>query len=120
MFQQISKKLFYKHYYVKVTLLLLLILFIFSSSVQASIFNGSPEIVDKLNSAFEKIEDWMLKLATPAAAVAVAVGVFMKKFSFGDEERIRMAKKLIRGSLFSYAFILVLDLVLSAIQSLLK
>ena len=100
-------------------LLFILFLFIFSSSVSANIFNGNPEIVDKLNSAFEKIESWMLKLATPAAAVAIAVGLFMKKFSFGDEERLRIAKKLIRGSLFSYAFILVLNLILSAISSLL-
>lgn len=100
-------------------LLFILFLLIFSSNVSANIFNGKPEIVDKLNSAFEKIESWMLKLATPAAAVAVAVGLFMKKFSFGDEERLRIAKKLIRGSLFSYAFILVLDLILSAISSLL-
>ena len=42
----------------------------------------------------------------------------MKKFSFGDEERIRIAKKLIRGSLFSYGFILAINLILSAIQSL--
>lgn len=100
-------------------LLFILFLLIFSSNVSANIFNGNPEIVDKLNSAFEKIESWMLKLATLAAAVAVAVGLFMKKFSFGDEERLRIAKKLIRGSLFSYAFILVLDLILSAISSLL-
>ena len=63
-------------------LLFILFLLIFSSNVSANIFNGNPEIVDKLNSAFEKIESWMLKLATPAAAVAVAVGLFMKKFSF--------------------------------------
>lgn len=100
-------------------LLFILFLLIFSSNVSANIFNGNPEIVDKLNSAFEKVESWMLKLATPAAEVAVAVGLFMKKFSFGDEERLRIAKKLIRGSLFSYAFILVLDLILSAISSLL-
>lgn len=100
-------------------LLFILFLLIFSSNVSANIFNGNPEIVDKLNSAFEKVESWMLKLATPAAAVAVAVGLFMKKFSFGDEERLKIAKKLIRGSLFSYAFILVLDLILSAISSLL-
>lgn len=37
-------------------LLFILFLFIFSSSVSANIFNGNPEIVDKLNSAFEKIE----------------------------------------------------------------
>ena len=113
MFKFIYKKIFL------FILLFFLFLLIFSSNVSANIFNGNPEIVDKLNSAFEKIESWMLKLATPAAAVAVAVGLFMKKFSFGDEERLRIAKKLIRGSLFSYAFILVLDLILSAISSLL-
>lgn len=44
----------------------------------------------------------------------------MKKFSFGDEERIRTGKKIIRGSLFSYGFILAIDLVLSAIETLLS
>lgn len=93
---------------------MLICLFFLSSTV----LGADPKIVTKLNSAFEKIESWILKLATPAAAVAVSTGVFMKKFSFGDEERIRMAKKLIRGSLFSYGFLLALDLILSAIKSL--
>ena len=61
---------------------------------------------------------WLIKLSTTAAAVAVGTGVFMKKFSFGDEERIRTAKRIIKGSLFSYAFILAIDLILSAIKSL--
>ena len=82
-------------------------------------FAATPKLVTKLSSAFKDIKSWLLKLATPAAAVAVGAGLFMKKFSFGDEERLRIAKKLIRGSLFSYAFILVLDLILSAISSLL-
>ena len=43
----------------------------------------------------------------------------MKKFSFGDDERMRTGKKLIRTAIFSYALILVLDLVLSTIQGLL-
>ena len=104
----------------KLTSILFLFIFIFtfSNNVYATIFNGNPEIVDKLNSAFEKIKNWMLKLATPSAAVAIAVGIFMKKFSFGDEERIRIAKKLIRSSLFSYGFILAIDLILSAIKTL--
>lgn len=79
---------------------------------------GEPKIVSKINSAFENIESWILKLSTPAAAVAVGTGIFMKKFSFGDEERIRTGKKIIKGSLFSYAFILAIDLILSAIKSL--
>lgn len=81
-------------------------------------FSADPKIVTKLNSAFTKIKQWILKLATPAAAVAVGTGIFMKKFSFGDEERLRIGKKLIRGSLFSYGFILAIDLILAAIKSL--
>ena len=83
-------------------------------------FAADPQIINKLNSAFENIEGWLLKLATPAAAVAVGTGVFMKKFSCGDEEKIRTGKKIIKGSLFSYAFILAIDLILSAIRSLIS
>ena len=83
-------------------------------------FAADPQIINKLNSAFENIKGWLLKLATPAAAVAVGTGVFMKKFSFGDEEKIRTGKKIIKGSLFSYAFILAIDLILSAIRSLIS
>ena len=79
---------------------------------------SAPKLVTKLDSAFEDISDWLISLSTPAAAVAVGTGIFMKKFSFGDEEKIRTAKKLIRGSLFSYGFILAIDLILSAIKSL--
>ena len=83
-----------------------------------SSFAATPKIVSKLSSAFDDIESWLLKLSTPAAAVAVGVGLFMKKFSFGDEERIRMAKRVIRGSLVSYGVLLALDLILAAIKSL--
>ncbi len=103
------------------TFVLLFIFYFFLHSYSfAGLFNTTPALVTTLNSAFEQIEGWLLTLATPAAAVAVGVGVFMKKFSFGDEERIRIAKKLIRGSLFSYAFILAINLILSAIQSLIQ
>ena len=80
---------------------------------------GEPKLVSTLNDAFEKIEDWLLKLATPAAAVAVGTGVFMKKFSFGDEEKIRTGKNLIRGSIVSYVVILLTDMILSLINTLL-
>ena len=44
----------------------------------------------------------------------------LKKYSFGDEDRIRTGKKIIKGSLFSYTFILAIDLILSAIKSLIS
>ena len=86
--------------------------------LSTTVFGATPKLVNKLNSAFENIESWIIKISTPAAAVAVCTGAFMRKFSFGDEEKIRTGKKLITGSLFSYAFILAIDLILSAIQSL--
>lgn len=96
---------------------LLTFIFIFNfTEIYAAL--GDPKLISKLSSAFETIEIWLLKISTPAAAVAVGTGVFMKKFSFGDEERIRIGKKVIKGSLFSYAFILAIDLILSAIKSL--
>ena len=104
----------------KIIIILLFFILLFNIfNISYCFFDSTPKIVTKLNDAFTKIEEWLLKLATPAAAVAVGTGVFMKKFSFGDEERIRIAKKLIRSSLFSYGFILALDLILSAINSLL-
>ena len=87
-------------------------------SLSSSSFAATPKIVSKLSDAFNDIQGWLLKLSTPAAAVAVGVGLFMKKFSFGDEERIRMAKKVIRGSLVSYAILLSLNMILKAIESL--
>lgn len=103
-------------YYLNIVFILIFILLISFSTISFSW--GEPQLVSKINSAFETIESWILKISTPAAAVAVGTGVFMKKFSFGDEEKIRTGKKLIKGSLFSYAFILAIDLILSAIKSL--
>ena len=103
------------------TLFIFLLCFILFISFDNFCFAlGEPKLVSKINSAFENIEGWLLKLATPAAAVAVGTGVFMKKFSFGDEDRIRTGKKIIKGSLFSYTFILAIDLILSAIKSLIS
>ena len=105
------KKLFYFNFTIY-----FFIIFLSSISIAAN----EPQIINKMTSAFESIEGWLLKLSTPAAAVAVGTGIFMKKFSFGDEEKIRTGKKIIRGSLFSYAFILAIDLILSAIKTLIS
>ena len=110
-----SKKLYL---FIFSIILLFIFIFSFSTNIFAGLFDSEPKLITKLTDAFGTIKKWLLTLSTPAAAVAIGSGVFMKKFSFGDEERIRTAKKLIRGTLFSYGFILAIDLILSAIQSL--
>lgn len=104
-----------KVYYI---IYILFLSFVFLNCFCTFSFGAYPKLVTTITNAFETIETWILRIATPAAAVAVGTGVFMKKFSFGDEERIRTGKRIIRGSLFSYAFILCIDLILSAIQLL--
>ena len=96
------KKIYYFIY-------ILLLVFVFLNCFCSFSFAAYPKLVNTITNAFETIETWLLRIATPAAAVAVG---------FGDEERIRTGKRIIRGSLFSYAFILCIDLVLSAIQLL--
>lgn len=102
----------------KCLLILFFLTFLFLFYFSTECFAADPKLITQIKKAFETIEGWIIKISTPAAAVAVGTGVLMKKFSFGDEERIRTGKRLIRGSLFSYAFILAIDLILSAIKTL--
>ena len=95
-----------------------IIIFLIIVGIANEVYGADPKIVTKIKKAFEQIESWIIKISTPAAAVAVCTGMLMKKFSFGDEERIRIGKKLVKSSLFSYAFILAVDLVLAAIKTL--
>lgn len=106
-----------KNFYIKFIIIFTLILINFTL-VGGCLGATTPKLVSTLESAFKSIESWLIKLATPMAAVAVGSGLFMQKFSFGDEEKIRTGKKLVKTSLFAYAFILVIDLVLSAIEAL--
>ena len=54
---------------------------------------ADSKLVKKIDSALTQIKKWLIQIATPAAAVAIGTGVLMKKFSFGDEERIIKRQK---------------------------
>lgn len=112
-----SKKIF-KNPYTYIAIKIFLTSFIFVVSFANPTFAATAKIISKLESALNTISKWIVRIATPAAAVAIGSGLLIKKFSFGDEERMATGKKIIRNSLFSYAFILVIDLVLDAIKSI--
>lgn len=105
-------------FYIKFIIIFLGCLIGISIINYSSFAASTPKLVSTMEKAFDNIESWLITLATPAAAVAVGTGLFMQKFSFGDEEKIRMGKKLVKTALFSYVFILAIDLILSAIKSL--
>lgn len=111
---KLKSKFFY--YFLFTLSIFIIILFSFSSPI----FAAYPKLVSKIISAFEKVKDYIVAISTPAAAVSIGCGFLMQKFSFGDEERIRSGKKLIRTAFLSYAFIICLDLIVSMIESLIS
>lgn len=82
-------------------------------------FAADPKLVATLTGAFTKIEGYIVKIATSFAAVAIATGLLMRKFSLGDEKKIYRANCLIKGSITSYVMIICIDLILSLIDNVL-
>ena len=97
--------------------ILVIVLFGFFSNVFGATTN-TPTLVNKLNSIFKKIKEYMIKLAGPAAALAIATGVMIRKLSFGDEEKMIMGKKVIINAIFCYFLILLVDLIVKFIEAL--
>ncbi len=98
----------------------ILLLFILYITIPSYSLCAYPELVNRLTDAFIKINNYIKALGGPAAATAIGTGLFIKKFSFGDEERIRIGKKLIKTAIFSYSFLLCTDLVISTIRVILS
>lgn len=69
----------------KIIFLLLAFVLLTCTLVSAA---SEPKLIKTINNGLTQIKEWIIKLATPAAAVAIGTGILMKKFSFGDEERI--------------------------------
>lgn len=67
-----NKKLFFVSF---TFILFVIILFAFSNYS----YCADQKLVNTMQKAFEQIEDWLLKLATPAAAVAVRYWCFYEK-----------------------------------------
>lgn len=80
----------------------------------------TPTLVNKLNSALKKIQSYLVKIAAPAAGVAIATGVLMRKLSFGDEEKMIKGKKVIINAIVCYGIIISIDLIIKFVDSVLK
>ena len=99
-----------------IIIMCVLILFIFSYNL---IYGADPTLVTRLNSALKKIQDYFVKISAPAAGVAIAVGVMIRKFSFGDEEKMRIGKKVIFNAVICYGIIISTDLIIKFVDSVL-
>lgn len=82
-----------------VIVMCLLLMIFLGNSVSAA---TTPKLVTKLNTALTKILGYLEKLAPAAASVAIVSGVMIRKFSFGDEEKLIMGKKIIINAILGY------------------
>ena len=100
----------------KLLAIILLVVILFStSSVLAA---TTPTLVTKLNSALKKILEYLEKLSTPAAGVAIATGVLIRKLSFGDEEKMIIGKRVIVNAIVGYLIIQLIDLIIKFIEGI--
>lgn len=79
---------------------------------------SDPTLVTKINSALKKILGYLEKISLPAAGVAIASGVLIRKFSFGNEEKMIMGKKIIINAILGYAIIISIDIILKFVDSI--
>lgn len=101
----------------KIILVLVLLVVLINSIYAAS---AEPTLIKKLNTSLGKVKTWLIKLSLPASGVAIAVGIFVRKFSFGDEQKLVMGKKIIVNAIIGYGMILCIDMILKAIEALVK
>ena len=106
-----------KKSFVFYTIFLTIVFIIFLGNTS---FAADPKLISTLTGAFTKIEGYIVKIATSFAAVAIATGLLMRKFSLGDEKKIYRANTLIKGSITSYVMIICIDLILSLIDNVLS
>lgn len=95
------------------------VIFVFCVLIMTASFAATyPTIMNNLKTALTTIQSWLVTIATPAAAIGVITGVLIKKFSFGDTERMLVGRRLIRSCFVSYGVVVGIDLILKAITSL--
>ena len=66
-------------FYILFSLILFIIIIITCST---NIYAAYPKLVSKLVNGFESIKTWIIRIATPAAAVAVRIRNIYEKIQF--------------------------------------
>lgn len=90
------------------------------SSVYAASSASTPSLVNKVNSAFTKIQKYLVKISIPIAGVCIISGILLRKLSFGDEQKAILGKRIIVNSIVGYAAIQSIDLIIKFIDSIMK
>ena len=103
--------------HIKILVVIIMVLVI-SSATSVYAAASTPTLINKLNTALKKILSYLEKLATPAAGVAIATGVMIRKLSFGDEEKLVLGKRTIINAIIGYLTIQLIDLIIKFIEEI--
>ena len=103
--------------HIKIFVVIIMVLVI-SSAASVYAAASTPTLINKLNTALKKILSYLEKLATPAAGVAIATGVMIRKLSFGDEEKLVLGKRTIINAIIGYLTIQLIDLIIKFIEEI--
>lgn len=104
--------------FIKLRICMVLFLFIILILNFSCIYGATdPALVTKINSALKKIKGYLVKISLPAAGVAIASGVLIRKFSFGSEEKMVLGKKIIVNAILGYAIIISIDIILKFVDA---
>lgn len=102
-----------------ICLIILIVLIVGIGSIYAATAT-TPTLVNKLNSALKNIQSYLVKISAPAAGVAIATGVLMRKLSFGNEEKMVKGKKVIINAIVCYGIVISIDLIIKFVDAVLK
>lgn len=104
--------------WIKVLSIAMLLVLVLTSLNYIYAAASTPTLINKLNTALKKILTYLEKLATPAAGVAIATGVMIRKLSFGDEEKLILGKRTIINAIIGYLLIQLIDLIIKFIEEI--
>lgn len=102
----------------KISVVILFVVLVLTNLNMVYAAAKTPTLVTKLNSALKNILKYLKKLATPAAGVAIATGVLIRKLSFGDEEKMVIGKRVIINGIVGYLIIQLIDLIIKFIEAI--
>lgn len=82
--------------------------------------NLDSDLFNKAGAILNTVKGGLLKISAAAVTIAVACGVFMKKFSMGKQDKIETGNKLIRDSIIGFVVLNSMTYITDYVMSLSK
>lgn len=92
----------------------------FGYATSVSDGDASNQLFGRAQYILDQVKKGLLGLSAGAVTIAVACGVFMKKFSMGKQDKIEVGNKLIRDSIVGFVVLNSMTYITSFIMTMSK